>query len=352
MKTRVNLHNYNSKGRIDTFQFRQPYTTQRPSNTKQDTIQRLAASAYAANYSQACLLLQAIQLNRRKRLSPQCISHLASYVSKAWEADPSPSKIEELVKLMTNLLNTTGLYEQRPLDQALKQFCRNPVAVPTVCPSVTLLVAVSYIERLKQKYTNIKGTQGCGYRLITVAYMMAAKFLQSNLRSIINTTAPSYSPPASPPSAPLPPPQLSPISARLSSERSTLKQKIILPLPEPSVQPISPPTSPKSLSDYHFFPEKKNNDNTNTNNNNNTPPSNRNYGVMRMELEFLHFLNYDLGLNDATRLVRWAHQFLEEPVTETYCSADEGDDEMGHDDDEDDDDEDKDINVKRKRHLA
>ncbi|KAG0171023.1 hypothetical protein DFQ28_001374 [Apophysomyces sp. BC1034] len=342
MKARINLHNYNTKGRIDTYQFREPYTTQRPAINKQDTIQRLASSAYASNYNQACLLLQAIQLNRRQRLSQQCISHLATYVTRAWEADPSQSKIEELIKLMTNLLNTTGLYEKAPLDQALKQFCRNPVAVPTVCPSVTLLVAVSYIERLKQKYTSIKGTQGCGYRLIMVAYMMAAKFLQTNLRSIINTTAPSYSPPPSPPP---PPPQLSSISARLSSERSTLKQKIILPLPDLSMQPISPPTSPKSLSDYHFFPERKNN---------NTPPPARNYGVMRMELEFLHFLNYDLGLNDATRLVRWAHQFVDEPTLESYSSADEGGDEMGHDDEEDDeeDEKDDDSTAKKKRNHA
>lgn len=67
MKAKINLHN-RPNGRIDTFQ---PYTSVK-NTVVVDRDNRLNA-AYSANYSQACLLLQAIQMNGRRRLSNQCI---------------------------------------------------------------------------------------------------------------------------------------------------------------------------------------------------------------------------------------------------------------------------------------
>lgn len=74
MKTKINLYNRPS-GRIDTYQ---PYKTSKPQDAPaKDTVivnrdNRLDA-AYSANYGQACLLLQAIQMNGRRRLSNNCI---------------------------------------------------------------------------------------------------------------------------------------------------------------------------------------------------------------------------------------------------------------------------------------
>lgn len=79
MKAKVNLYN-RPHGRIDTYQVASPYSN----NSKQkhaivvDRENRLNA-AYSSNYSQACLLLQAIQMNGRRRLSSECICKCQLY---------------------------------------------------------------------------------------------------------------------------------------------------------------------------------------------------------------------------------------------------------------------------------
>jgi hypothetical protein len=77
MKAKINLYN-RPNGRIDTYQ---PYK-QQPQQQQQvqqanntvlvDRENRLNA-AYRVNYNQACLLLQVVQMNGRKRLSPECL---------------------------------------------------------------------------------------------------------------------------------------------------------------------------------------------------------------------------------------------------------------------------------------
>jgi hypothetical protein len=171
-----------------------------------------------------------------------------------------------------------------------------------------------------------------------VAYMMAAKFMHVNLRSIINTTTPTSPSPASTPeeSEALPfsslvetiNPQLPPSSAERSTIRNDDKKDTptlppIIPPPHDQTLP-SPPTSPKTYSDtdptnYHYFkatPKKQ------------APPADRHFQILRMELEFLHFLNYDLTLRDTLRLIHWAQKFEEDAAkTPDYSSGDEGGDE-------------------------
>lgn len=79
---------------------------------------------------------------------------LAIFVAKAWETNPGKDKIDALAKLMTNLLDTTLLCPDKPFDEALKQFCRNNIPTHSVSPSITLLIAIGYIERLKQVIEN------------------------------------------------------------------------------------------------------------------------------------------------------------------------------------------------------
>lgn len=179
--------------------------------------------------------------------------------------------------------------------------------------------------------------------------MMAAKFMHVNLRSIINTndypsgttttiktsTAPTSSVSSSTTNL-----------TRTSAERSTISsnQKYTQTLPPiiPKHEQLpSPPTSPKAYSDsdplnYHYFqsPNKKSNINTNNNNNNknnnnnNATPINHNerhFQILRMELEFLHFLNYDLSLKDTLKLIHWAQNFDDD---DNLSSEYEGDDEL------------------------
>lgn len=107
--------------------------------------------------------------------------------------------------------------------------------------------------------------------------MMAAKYMHINLKSLINV----------------------PSTQSDDTSEDTL----------PTIQTLpSPPTSPPLHSDtdplkYHYFPPSYNSEEK-------RPESREyHYQIMRMELEFLHFLDYDLSIENAFRLIRWAQKF-------------------------------------------
>jgi len=75
---------------------------------------------------------------------------LAVYVSQAWEDKPCQEKIQQLYYMMNNLLDTTGMDKNEPFEVSLQKFCQSPVSTPIICPSLTLLIAISYVEKLKK----------------------------------------------------------------------------------------------------------------------------------------------------------------------------------------------------------
>lgn len=163
-----------------------------------------------------------------------------------------------------------------------------------------------------------------------------------NLRSIVDTTKKAAAIAASitAPSSPIIPSATN--LAHTSAERSTIKNndskytQSLPPIVLKSEQLPSPPTSPKTYSDtdplnYHYFqsPNKKSTTTNaiNTNNNNDTlPPStnchtDRHFQILRMELEFLHFLNYDLSLSDTMKLIHWARRFNEDNRLSSFAAG-------------------------------
>ncbi|CAO3636402.1 unnamed protein product [Cunninghamella echinulata] len=357
----------------------QPILPQKRSSNQCDTPEYMNYKKQAtnkfkirSNYTQACLLLHAIEINRRQMLHPRCIAHLANFVARAWESNPDEIKTQQLYQLMQNLLSTTAI-KQSTLENALITFCKNKASTPTPCSSVTLLIAISYIEKLKKKYGTIKGTVGCGSRLITIAYLIAAKFLHSNLKLIIHIPT---SPPPSPPTSPIlftdsinpstsPSLSINPINNNNNNintkttvttnattddnnnnnDDKTTEPFTTLTLPSPSSSPSPSPSSLPSLS-------------SNNNNNNNNIPialshdnllnistsstsssasitsfsstlNDYHLRILRLEMEFLYFLDYDLSLPDPAKLVRWANTFdTTNELIDDCTSADEGDDEM------------------------
>jgi hypothetical protein len=75
---------------------------------------------------------------------------LAFYVAQAWETNPTQEKVQQLYYMMSNLLDTTSIDKSVPLDEALKTFVSNPAPTPTVCSTLTLLIAIGYVERLNK----------------------------------------------------------------------------------------------------------------------------------------------------------------------------------------------------------
>lgn len=207
MKAKVKLYNHKFRrgsGRIyDIYEIGHPYPQhERREQVRQDQAEECDATAaalnvttirqaYQADYKQATLMLQAIEANERKPISHECIrmlkdrvygsdrgresgvttrnwdsmhadlcgllfviylGHLATFVVHAWEVDPNHGKVQELEGVMHHLLGSSQMKynENDSIKDAIKQYCRSPVATPTVCPNVTLLIAVHYVDRLKK----------------------------------------------------------------------------------------------------------------------------------------------------------------------------------------------------------
>lgn len=94
-------------------------------------------------------------MERLKKLTlTHVIEHLAHHVAESWE---SADKAPEISKLMKQLLDTTAAVNQDTLlEHALDRFCNQQDtsnAISTVCPSLTLLIAISYIDRLNKVHT-------------------------------------------------------------------------------------------------------------------------------------------------------------------------------------------------------
>ncbi|KAI8875246.1 GIDA-domain-containing protein, partial [Backusella circina FSU 941] len=139
-------------------------------------------------HNQACALLHAIELNQRRRLNKRCLAHLSLFVAHAWEDNPGEDKVKQLYYMMNRLLDTTAIDINQPLETALK--------------SVTLLIAISYVERLNKQYRNLKGTAGCGSRMIMIAYIMASKYIHKSLSLVIYTNNHKHTPLLTPPTSP------------------------------------------------------------------------------------------------------------------------------------------------------
>ncbi|CAO3589624.1 unnamed protein product [Absidia cylindrospora] len=309
MKIGVKLYNHRSNGPMDTYQRKR--------------------SPFGADYRQGCKILQAIRLYNQ-RPSQACIVHLATFVTRSWESDSDTEKVDDICQFMNHLLDTTSLNQNHlSLDKSIQQYCSKDVAVPTVCPGITLLFAVRYIERLKQSYGNVKGVKGCSRRLILVAYILAAKHIHSNLKFIVDTSLP-----------PLENETSNAVSNSSSTETATRPSKQeFSPLtlhPDNLIStnlPISPPVSPKQteLTDptqYHYFQSIKTSPSPQPSSASSSTGtkylpsissmcSQFNYRVWRMENEFLHFLNGDISVPDCLHLVDWAKQLSSSSTNES-----------------------------------
>lgn len=106
-------------------------------------------------------------------------------------------------------------------------------------------------------------------------------------------------------------------------------------------KPITPPTSPKRI--FITSPQEDDSILSRLEKEDALPQKDefptaqdRNIRIARMELEFLHFLNYDLSVQDPVTLIKWAQNYEQKEETQQqdsqdYTSADEGGDEMDED---------------------
>lgn len=136
-------------------------------------IMSRAEQAYKGSEEQGCLLLQAVESCRSMPLTTRCIckvynllflaqlhdprqrnlliGYLAHKVARSWESNSSPETIKAVYCLMIHLLKSTALYPNGGhFENGLRYYCHHASSsIPTICPSLTLLMAAHYIDKLK-----------------------------------------------------------------------------------------------------------------------------------------------------------------------------------------------------------
>lgn len=173
-----------------------------------------------------------------------------------------------------------------------------------------------------------------------VAYIMASKYIHDSLQLIIYTNARNktemkdadQSEPITPPTSPK---RIFIASAQPESIHSMLNE--IDEMQRKCTDKTLSTDSSEACTSNDTTTAQKDEIFTPITNKDDTATRERNIRIARMELEFFHFLNYDLSVQDPIMLVKWAQNY--EPAEENhsekdqdYNSADEGDDEMDEED--------------------
>lgn len=193
----------------------------------------------------------------------------------------------------------------------------------------------------------MKGTPGCGSRMIMVAFIMASKYIHDSLRLIIYTNIRKHVSVITAPITPPTSPKMPITNSIIENITTALNINDNTPPPsssndESNSQKVLITTTDNAATSDDTITTSKNESHTPKTATATTSPTpkvsdkDRNLRIARMEQEFLFFLNYDLSVQDPSLFVKWAQSY-ESPEDkfeseETYTSADEGDDEM--DDDE------------------
>ncbi|KAL0096530.1 hypothetical protein J3Q64DRAFT_1708128 [Phycomyces blakesleeanus] len=135
----------------------------------------------------AVLLLHIIQLRRRKPLDLESIEYIAKALTNNWhDKSKDPCYIHEVVLFIKELTEAT-FSPEHTLDEALYIAARSPYSkgLPVICPATTTAYAVHFIANLKKRCQRANKYITCIKRLFLIAYIMAAKYIQVNLLSVI-----------------------------------------------------------------------------------------------------------------------------------------------------------------------
>ncbi|RUP49528.1 hypothetical protein BC936DRAFT_142318 [Jimgerdemannia flammicorona] len=328
--------------------FKQPRT---PTENQRRHLECIS-NAYRGNYAQGAMLLQIIRLNAKRLITERMIVETTKHILRTWEPETlDPVRSVAFAKFVHFFVNKTALnFGDLPLETAIVMSCVSRSAVPIVCPTVTLVMAMGYIDRLRKKHPAAVAQSGSTQRLFLMAYIIAAKYIHSTLGTVIATSSlprnlnfPSSSPlpptsiniprnesflprqqptPSSPPTTPTRSdhPQLRfTIKIPLASSRSHhLPPLVTKIMPQSNQQaPDSPPTTPtyvQTPSSPLPQPQPRPAQYLHTPSHiltSTTPyfatllPRTTPQELTRMELEFLHFLDYDLAVHSDVELRGW-----------------------------------------------
>ncbi|ORY92328.1 hypothetical protein BCR43DRAFT_527581 [Syncephalastrum racemosum] len=162
----------------------------------------LAAQVYDPseyNYWHAALFLHVLKQRKREPLQRSSIEILARQLTRTWRPSSAEEDIPQFASFIENLLHATALStnvemdQTISLDQAIVLSVKDEFALPVVCPATTMACTLVILERLNEKMSYAGNHTSCAplERLVTVAYLMAAKASYAGLRSVMAIGHPS-----------------------------------------------------------------------------------------------------------------------------------------------------------------
>ncbi|KAK9763588.1 hypothetical protein K7432_009596 [Basidiobolus ranarum] len=216
-----------------------------------------------SNHVQAPVLKRLFAFKNILSLSPQLISVAGKLIQAHWESTAISDELTPGDRNQTaRSMHLTG-YISAILARSLMLQSNSVASKFPPFPTVALVFALIYVERLKKLHPNARGEAGCGHRLFLVSYMVACKYLQGHILAWGNHTPTKSGRAASVPVT------REPHRVSSSPQHST-------PLEHSSVLPsiILPNEQWARLSGVFSTPE-----------------------LTRMELELLAFLQFDLNVS-------------------------------------------------------
>ncbi|KAK9762155.1 hypothetical protein K7432_012382 [Basidiobolus ranarum] len=123
--------------------------------------------------------------------SPRLITVAAKLIQAHWESltvfNQTPGNSEDRMQTVRSM-HLTGYISTTLARSSILQ-SNSIVSLFPSFPTVALIFALVYVERLKKLHPNARGETGCGHRLFLVSYMVACKYLQGHLLACESRTS-------------------------------------------------------------------------------------------------------------------------------------------------------------------
>ncbi|KAL1917810.1 uncharacterized protein VTP21DRAFT_3644 [Calcarisporiella thermophila] len=152
---------------------------------------------YVTNLVQARELSRIAEFLDGRTLNWKAIASIAKHTLSQWEPwSASPDGHHHgLCHLLRSLLHYTPTHLIHPNPLHSPDNSHSPM--PASCPTAILLLAVSYLDKLKSKYPAAQGAMGCTQRLVLIAYIIAFKYFYFYFRVHNPSSSSSNSPSSS-----------------------------------------------------------------------------------------------------------------------------------------------------------
>ncbi|KAI8340145.1 hypothetical protein BC941DRAFT_468417 [Chlamydoabsidia padenii] len=152
----------------------------------------LAEKAYEG-YSNmhALLLLHVINAQQLEPLSATVVEKMAKAAIYCGDYFPDrnscleDSVLPQTISFFHTILDRTTIPCISSVEEAIRASCISPSSIPVICPATTMMCAIYYLNKYLLKFGRFTHSYHVAQRLILVAYLVAAKFIHANIKYMV-----------------------------------------------------------------------------------------------------------------------------------------------------------------------